>query len=161
MQHNQGTHKFATGWEFLRGVAISVCMVWERITTDLCHPFQEGLQPVDIALAVAVEECEDSGRGSIRSFHARPHQAWNDSLKHCHPKGTTNLMMLAPARTAWRALAKSKKLSRTPHSGGVCDALLNGKMWLSRLQFCVDSRLCYVRRRKSLWNINLGNSDLL
>lgn len=111
--------------------AISVGLYSERITTDLCHPLQEGLQPVDIALAVAVEECEDRGRGSIRSFHARPHQAWNDSLKHCHQKGTTNLMLASPnglTRAVWR-----KAISRHTEVG--CNALLNGKMRLSRLSF--------------------------
>lgn len=119
----------AAGWEFL---VISVW--WERITTDLCHPLQEGLQPVDIALAVAVEECEDPGRGSIRSFHARPHQAWNDSLKHCQPKGNNKF----DARQLTSTGEKRKAISsHTTHSSGVCDALLNGKMRLSRLLFCV------------------------
>jgi hypothetical protein len=100
----------AAGWEFL---VISVW--WERITTDLCHPLQEGLQPVDIALAVAVEECEDPGRGSIRSFHARPHQAWNDSLKHCQPKGNNKF----DARQLTSTGEKRKAISHHTQRWGV------------------------------------------
>lgn len=42
--------------------------------TDLLDALEQRLQPVDVALAVAVQEGEDVGRGSIGTMHARPHQ---------------------------------------------------------------------------------------
>ena len=46
----------------------------------LGHPLQHGLQPVDVALAVGVQEGEDGGPRGVRPPHPGPHQPCGDGF---------------------------------------------------------------------------------